>query len=78
MQALARARGFEAKPCAEVVGELAEAEAVEHSELLSNRWGYRGLNAVNDLSCDGNRKFKERPGISSDVSLASYLVIVFA
>jgi len=51
--------GFEAESCAEVVDELAEAEAVEHSELLSNRWGYRGLNAVNDLPCDRNRKFEE-------------------
>ena len=71
-------RGFEAKSCAEVVNKLAEAEAVEHSELLSNRWGYRGLNAVNDLSCDRNRKFEERASISSDVSTTSCLTIAFA
>ena len=72
------ARGFETKSCAEVVDEFAEAEAVEHPELFSNRWGYRGLNSVDDLSCDGNRKFKERASIPSDISIASRIAITFA
>ena len=68
------ARRFEAEPCAEVVDEFADADAVEHPKLLSNRW-YSGLNAADDLSCDKDRAFEERAAISLDVSTASYLAI---
>ena len=71
-------RGIEAESCTEVVDELTDAEAVEHSEPLSNRWGYRGLNAVDDLSRDEDRTFEERAGISSDISNISCLTVVSA
>ena len=60
--------GFRAESGTEVVDEPAEVEAVEHSELLSDVWGYRSVDSVDNQPCHRDRTFENRAGIFSVIS----------
>lgn len=52
------ASGFEVESGTKVVDEPAEVEAVEHFELLSDGWGYRGVDSVDNQPCGRDRTFE--------------------
>ena len=52
------ASGFKVESGTEVVDEPAEVEVVEHFELLSDGWGYRGVDPVDNQPCDRDRTFE--------------------
>ena len=49
---------FEVEPGTKVIDEPAEVEAVEHSEFLSDGWGYRGVDSIDNQLCDRDRTFE--------------------
>ena len=48
----------EVEPGTKVIDEPAEVEAVEHSEFLSDGWGYRGVDSIDNQLCDRDRTFE--------------------
>ena len=52
------ASGFEVESGTKVVDEPAEVEAVEHFELLSDGWWYRGVDSVDNQPCGRDRTFE--------------------